>query len=171
MINPETYTIEPFNEGHDIPADLATLHLGIRRWQEKAGQNSFSNLLESQHDIGALEEYYVAGGGNFFIAHGAHDEAIGFVGLKHDGDSIGSIKRLCVLPDHQRKGVGRALVGETVSWARMHGFKKLKLQTNKGENAKPIYEEFDFKITGFLPERGKYGDWVMELDLQESSQG
>lgn len=158
------FSVEPFESAMNIsPADIAQSHLQVREWQVEEGQNTFSDITESQRDLNELEEYYVASGGNFFVARGDDGELLGFVGLRGDGDGQGMIKRLAVLPAHQRKGVGRALVSETVEWARANGFRKLILHTNRGENARPLYEEAGFEVTGHIPEND---DWIMELDLE-----
>lgn len=157
------YTVGPFKKGVDSPAGIAALHLEIRRWQKKTGQNDFKgHLLGSQGDLKDLERYYIAPGGNFFIAKDAHGKIIGFVGLRNDGGGHGSFKRLAVVPAWQRKGVGKALLAETIDWARQTGFTKLSLQTHSREHAKPLYEQFGFKTTGWVEERG---DWLMEREL------
>jgi RimJ/RimL family protein N-acetyltransferase len=162
--------VTPFDrEEGTRPVDIANIHLGIRLWQERVGQNSFSNLYESQTDLNDLENYYISNGGNFFVAHTPNVAVAGFVGLRNDGEGQGSIKRLAVLPEHQSQGIGQSLVGEAVEWAQTQDFKKLMLHTNVGENARPIYEKFGFEVVGFLPEKGKYGDWVMERTFEQLS--
>jgi GNAT superfamily N-acetyltransferase len=157
------YTVGPFKKGVDAPAGIAALHLEIRRWQKKTGQNDFKgHLLGSQADLKDLEHYYIASGGNFFIAKDSVGEIIGFVGLRNDGDGHGSFKRLAVVPAWQRKGVGKALVAETMNWAKLAGFTRLSLQTHSREHARSLYEQFGFQTTGWVEERH---DWLMECRL------
>ncbi len=163
-------TVTPFEQESGVrPLDIANIHLGIRMWQEQVGQNQFSNLYESQADLRNLEDYYIANGGNFFVARAADGAIAGFVGMRNDGQGEGSIKRLAVLPEYQSRGIGQSLVGEAVEWAQAQSFKQLTLHTNAGENARPIYEKFGFEVVGFLPDKGKYGDWVMKRIFQQSS--
>lgn len=164
MSETDTFVVEAFDPTAGIsPSDIASTHLSIRRWQVEVGQNTFSDIEESQRDLRALEEYYVGSGGNFFVAAGDNGELLGFVGLRGDGEGRGMIKRLAVLPEHHRKGIGAALVSATVQWAKANGFTWLELHTNRGENARPVYESVGFEVTGYLPE---HDDWVMELYLR-----
>lgn len=158
-----SYSVAPFQTGIDVPADIAAIHLGIRNWQVETGQNTFRNILESQADLKALDQYYVEPGGNFFIARGLGSSVIGFLGLRNDGEGNGVFKRLAVVPEWHRKGVARALVGEAMDWAGETGFTKLSLQTNVGENARPLYEDFGFTVVGFVDEEE---DWLMERSLR-----
>lgn len=160
-------TVTPFEEDTVRPIDIANIHLGIRMWQEQVGQNKFSNLHESQTDLRDLENYYIKSGGNFFIARTAERAVAGFVGIRNNGHGQGSIKRLAVLPEHHSQGIGQALVGEAVDWAQAQNFEKLTLHTNAGENARSIYEKYGFEVVGFLPDKGKYGDWIMKRMLQQ----
>ena len=163
MNNKIQYSVKSFKTGVHDSSEIAKLHLASRRWQEKIGQNTFSNILESQKDLNGLEEYYITPGGNFFVAENTKGEVIGFIALRNDGDGKGTIKRLAVLPDYHRRGIARALVGELVDWAKQNGFSKLSLHTNIGEKARPIYEQFGFKVVGFVDE---HEDWAMEANLK-----
>lgn len=157
------FEIEPFQPGKDTPADIALIHLSVRNWQEKVGQNTFSNILESQADLNKIERYYIDPGGNFFVARNPQKKILGFIGLRNDGNGKGVIKRLSVRPDYQRQGIGKALVGNALDWARQNGFTKISLHTNIGEKARSIYEKFGFKVVGFVEE---HEDWTMELNLK-----
>ncbi len=161
------FTVEVFQNGADNPYDIAALHLRIRRWQKAVGQNDFKgHLMGSQADLKNLERYYIQPGGNFFIAKDGASDIIGFVGLKNDGDGQGAFKRLAVIPEWQRKGVGKALVSTAIDWARNAGFTKLSLQTHDKEHARSLYVGLGFKTTGWVEERQ---DWIMELDLKTTA--
>lgn len=158
------YSVNPFRPGIDAPDVIAGLHLDVRLWQREAGQNAFrGRIMDSQADLKTLEAYYIKPGGNFFIAKDKKDNVIGFIGLKNDGGGQGTLKRLAVVPEWQRKGVGRELVAALMDWARKAGFKRLSLQTHSREYAKPLYEKFGFKVTGWDEKRH---DWLMECELE-----
>ncbi|HEX5456531.1 MAG TPA: GNAT family N-acetyltransferase [Candidatus Saccharimonadales bacterium] len=158
------YSISAFQPGADKPDIIAGLHLDVRLWQRESGQNEFAGrILDSQADLKAIEAYYIKPGGNFFIAKDNKGNVIGFIGLKNDGHGEGSLKRLAVVPEWQRRGVGRALVSMAMDWAKRAGFARLSLQTHSREYAKPLYEKFGFKVTAWLEERG---DWIMECKLE-----
>jgi GNAT superfamily N-acetyltransferase len=163
-IGPEV-TIEPFNHTVDIaPDQIAAMHLGVRIWQEQTGQNKFSDLHETVPDITELQERYVLPGGNFFIAR-SEEQVLGCIGLRHLDDGKGMLKRFAVVPSHQGEGIGSGLVGSALDWARNQDFKKLILHTNRSEQARHIYERAGFRVVDFLPDKGKSGDFVMELFL------
>jgi GNAT superfamily N-acetyltransferase len=161
------YSVEPFQAGTDIPSDIARIHLEIRQWQESTKQNIFIDILDSQADLKTLDTYYVSRGGNFFIAKDHEHRVIGFIGLRNDGNGHGVMKRLAVVPDWQRRGVGTALVTTAMLWAQQHGFTKLSLYTGITEKARPLYEKFGFKVLGFREVRR---DCYMELNLSKVPQ-
>jgi GNAT superfamily N-acetyltransferase len=61
-------------------------------------------------------------------AESSDGEAVGFVQvLKLEGAA--HLEQLSVVPDHGRRGIGRALVGAAMSKARSHGYELLTLRT------------------------------------------
>ena len=157
-----SYHIQPFDAGRHTNAGIGGLHLSIRQWQFANHGTQFPDVHSSQADLGAIEKHYVARGGNFFIAHNvATDQIVGFVGIRNDGEAIGTVKRLAVLPEHHRKGIATELISTAIDWAKTHGFTNLELSTGETENAKPIYERLGFKVVG----RKANNDYLMELEL------
>ncbi|MGB9128712.1 MAG: GNAT family N-acetyltransferase [Thiobacillus sp.] len=59
------------------------------------------------------------------------------------------LDKLYVHPDHQRRGIGAALMRTIADWARSQQARRLWLQVNRG-NAQAIraYEKYGFKIVG-----------------------
>ena len=57
------------------------------------------------------------------------------------------LDKLYVHPDHQRRGIGAALLREAEAWARAREAKRLWLQVNRG-NAQAIraYEKYGFRV-------------------------
>lgn len=160
------YSVAPFKARVDVPADIAAIHLDIRKWEiAEVGHNIFLDILDSQADLNALDQYYIARGGNFFIAKDAQQQVIGFVGLRNDGNEQGTFKRLAVVPQWHRRGVGKALVTTAMDWATQAGFTQLSLHTGLHEHARPLYEQFGFRVVDF---RDDYKDWAMEWELQRS---
>lgn len=94
------------------------------------------------------------------------------VGFAHAclGDNGCKLDKLYVHPDHQRRGLGAALLRAIVDWARAQGAAQIRLQVNRG-NAQAIraYEKYGFRIVearvfdiggGFVMD-----DYVMEKTL------
>ena len=129
--------------------EVADLHLEIRRWQEATGQNQFADIYDSQPDLRDALGYYVTPGGNFWFATTITGELAGFVGLKNEGDGIGSVKRLAVSPCYQGRGVGYRLIAELMEWAQRAAFCELYLATGVDEIAKGIYTRHGFVAIEF----------------------
>lgn len=155
------YKVVPFRPGIDSPGEIASIHLKIREWQVKIGQNWFPNMKASQKDLLNLEQFYITSGGNFFIAKDKNGKIIGFVGLKNE-KGTGVFKRLAVVPEYHRKGVAKALVSEAIDWAKQNGFKKFSLRTGITEHARPLYEQFGFRVIRYNEDRK---DLTMETEL------
>lgn len=161
-IMPTDYIVEPFQPGIDDQAEIASLHLEVRRWQEKHQNNIFSNIYDSQSDLNAIEEFYMIPGGNFFVARNLETGKIaGFVGLKNEGNQTGRIMRLAVMEEHRRRGIGLKLMQEAVSWASQNDFSTLRLATGFKEKAKHIYERVGFTVVGTKNDK----DHLMECKL------
>jgi len=77
------------------------------------------------------------------------DDAL--VGFAHAlGDETGcKLDKLYVHPDHQRLGIGAALMQEIAGWARAQQAHRLWLQVNRGNTqAIRAYEKYGFHIAG-----------------------
>lgn len=157
-----TYTIKLFQVGVDKPAEIARLHLEVRRWQEINQDNIFSDIYSSQVDLNAIESFYIEPGGNFFVARDqATGKIAGFIGLKNEGQAVGRIMRMAVMLEYRRQGIGFSLVQAAVEWSKENGFSKLKLGTGFKEKAKPVYEKAGFVVV----DTNNNKDYLMELDL------
>ncbi len=81
------------------------------------------------------------------------DPAVGFVSLEIV-DGLAHVDQVSVLPDHGRKGLGRALLETAVGWAAASGYSALTLLTYRDVpwNA-PFYRTLGFEeITALSPE-------------------
>lgn len=142
------YRIFEFDGDRELAESIASLHLGIRKWQVKQGQARFTKgILSSQEDLKDLKARYIDKGGNFFLAKD-NDDIVGFLGVKNEGNGIGIIKRVAVMPEHQRKGIASQLLKEAIKWSKEKGYIKLKLSTGLNEKGKPLYESFGFTVVG-----------------------
>ena len=94
---------------------------------------------------------------------------VGFAHAMLDGTDC-KLDKLYVHPDHQRRGIGAALLRTVQDWARRQQAQRLWLQVNRG-NARAVraYEKYGFRIVesrvfdighGFVMD-----DHVMELPL------
>ena len=64
----------------------------------------------------------------------------GFARIGNDGH----LDLLYVHPEFQRQGVGRALFGRALTWAKKHGVRRLA--SDVSVTARSFFEQFDFRV-------------------------
>ena len=80
---------------------------------------------------------------------------MGFSESYYDGVDF-YIKEMCVLPSHQRKGVGRALLEELERGLVSNGQRKMYLLASRGTFAAGFYEQKGFNISERMIMMGKW---------------
>jgi GNAT superfamily N-acetyltransferase len=73
-----------------------------------------------------------------------------------------SIERLFVLPEHERRDLGRALLQSAVDWLRESGVDRVWLTAGESTRAAGFYRHLGWRATGLTPQ----GEMRFELDLQ-----
>ena len=125
----EVFNSPPWNEAWS--ADTA-----LRRLTEIAHTPGFMGLK-------ALEEHGLVG---FVMGYAeSFDDGVDFY-----------IKEMCVLPSHQRKGVGKALLEELERGLVSKGVRKMYLLTSRGTFAAGFYEQKGFNISERMIMMGKW---------------
>jgi GNAT superfamily N-acetyltransferase len=69
-------------------------------------------------------------GGTFLVAY-EHDRAVACGGLKTVGPGVAEVKRMYVVPQARRRGVGRALLSALEDRARSLGFGRARLDCER----------------------------------------
>lgn len=102
------------------------------------------------------------------VAWGA-DERLGFAHASCEAEAC-KLDKLYIHPDHQRRGLGGALLADIKAFARSHAASRLWLQVNRGNTAAiAAYRHYGFVIQaarvfeiggGFIMD-----DYVMEMPL------
>ncbi len=98
-------------------------------------------------------------------------------GARADGDAAtGYLISLWVAPEARGRGVGGALVGEVVAWARAAGLRRLVLDVGEhNAAARRLYERADFVATGITgalpPPRTHVRELEMALELGVADAG
>ncbi len=93
--------------------------------------------------------------------------AVGFI-IVSERSGCAYIEEVDVLKEHGQKGLGKALIERSFSWAREHGFKKMFLRTaaNVPWNA-PMYARLGFTpIAEFA-----WSDEMRSINAQEKARG
>jgi predicted GNAT family N-acyltransferase len=99
------------------------------------------------------------------LATASGDAAVGAARLLVSGaggDKVGKIGRVCVLPEHRKKGVGRAVVLESVEELRRQGCAYAKLGAQK--TAVGFYDSMGFRRD---PQGGPNHDGAEYIDGPE----
>lgn len=147
--------------------------LAYRIWPDTYGATHTSAeldyMLSKFYAVDALEQQME--NGHVFVLAEDNDIFVGFVAYELSSEDTNSTKihKLYVLPQTQRKGIGKALVDYVKEEAIINKNEMLFLNVNKLNKAKDFYHRYGFAITkdividigqGFVMD-----DYVMELIL------
>ena len=80
-------------------------------------------------ELAGLPAPYVPPGGTLLLARAA-DKAVGVVGVKRFAPGVGEIKRLYVMPEARRGGLGKALLCRAITEARSLGYARVRLDSH-----------------------------------------
>ena len=76
-------------------------------------------------------------------------EQIGFMAVEREEESVFSVRRLAVLPEHRHKGLGRKLIEFACDYAREKGGEKLAVHImDNNLQLKDWYRGLGFVVTG-----------------------
>ena len=73
-----------------------------------------------------------------------HDEQVGFARVITDKATFGYLADVFILPEHERKGLGKWLMETILTNEGLKGFRSWMLAT---KDAHGLYEKFGFKLT------------------------
>ena len=116
--------IRPF-ERRDAAA-VIDLVLGIQNDEFHLGLS-----ICDQRDLEDIEEYYLKGGGTFFVAEEPAGRIVGSIGLLRLRDDLGVMKKFFVAAGHRGRehGVARALYDRFIAFAQREGIRQIVLDT------------------------------------------
>ena len=101
--------------------------------------------------------------GHLWVALAASGECVGFALVEPSGARL-HLAELDVVPDHGRRGVGRALVSQVERWADAHGFAEVTLTTYRDVPWNgPLYRRLGY---GFLPAEDLDDELVARLEAE-----
>jgi GNAT superfamily N-acetyltransferase len=149
------------------PADLDRVRSLLRAYAEEFAGSIAEALCHQgfESELASLPGRYAPPGGRLLLAIN-DTRAIGCVGLRDLGDGLCEMKRLYVPPDGRGLGVGRALVGEIIGWARRAGYARMRLDSTPGMVAAlSLYRSLGFLEIPRYHEDAVHGAVYLELDL------
>jgi ribosomal protein S18 acetylase RimI-like enzyme len=118
---------------HDAALEDAGAHGGRGPWED---------------DLREVHAAYVASGGDFLVAID-DGRLIAMGGLLRRSETEWEIKRMRVLPDRQRQGIGRRILEALEDRGRELGAETLVLDTTEGQTAaRRLYESAGYQETG-----------------------
>ncbi len=109
------------------------------------------------------------------VAIDGRDQVIGFIVVKQVNASVGRITWAGVDPDHQRRGVGRAMLRTVIDEAQAAGLTELRVETMSEsvdyapfQRTRAFYAAMGFQPDIELGDRAANGlattDWKLQLD-------
>lgn len=142
-------------------------------------------------DLYAIDDYYTANNGCFWIAYGASGEPIGTAALERFapvpgdklqigevegqlriGGSDSALQRLYVRPKARKSGLGSALMRLVVSTAQDSGCELLEIWSDKRfSEAHRLYQKFGAEVVGdrICHDPDQSPEWGLALDLKRNS--
>ncbi len=113
-----------------LPADIDDARDLMRRYAHWTGVNLCFQDFDAE--LAALPGKYTLPSGQLWLARDGQGAAKGVIAVRRINASECEMKRLWVEPDTQGSGLGRALAGAAVVFARDAGYARMKLDTLRG---------------------------------------
>ncbi len=102
-----------------------------------------SNPNYPEMDMERIDEAYLTGKGNFWIAW-IDDQPVGHVGAQDCGDFI-ELRRMYVRAEYRQLGIGSALVQALIDHCRQQGATRIRLWTDPDGPGKFLYAKLGFQ--------------------------
>ena len=134
----------------------AAISSDVREMQRIRGSVRENRLSDPRRISDASYVPFIAAGSAWVAETGGR--ILGFAAID---PSDGSVWALFVDPAAEGAGIGRALHGRMVEWARVQGLPRLTLLTEGGTRAAQFYRRAGWRETG----RAEDGQSIFELDL------
>ena len=142
---------------------------GLAAWRVvKTVFDEYGFILEEMdydRDLKDVQGQYLDQYGAFWVAE-VDGCVVGCVGMRPEGEALVELRRLYLVPEHRRTGIGRELVMTAVEWGRAKGFPAVELWSDVAfERAHTLYEAAGFKRAGFRiaddPDQSREHQYVM----------
>lgn len=157
-IKPEEVTVAKrviYSVAHEIFNDARPLEESIAYGESKGWLKDMNDIQQTYFDNGGI-----------FLVMTDEDQLIGTGAIRKLEDKICELKRLWLLTEYHRKGLGYRIMQELLSFAKEKGYERIRLETD------PVYQKRAvqfYKRLGFyeipVPNATDDEDILMELYL------
>jgi len=153
-------------------ADIPSIrHIAHATWPVAYGQllsgEQLAYMMDLMYSEASLQQQ-MEKGHRFYLAI-LNNEPHGFASVSDEGDGTFKLNKLYVLPDTQKTGAGKALLQQTIQYAKENKGTQLLLQVKRDNPSKGFYEKHGFIVTGELDldiGNGYFmNDYIMSLAL------
>ena len=116
-----------------------------------------SNSKYPEMDMERIDEAYLRGRGNFWIAR-LDNQPVGYVGAQDKGDFV-ELRRMYVRIEYRRRGIGTLLVQALLKHCKGQEVCIVKLWTAEKGPGRFLYEKLDFRQVELVDDEldNKYG--------------
>ncbi len=117
-------------------------------------------------DMLDIQAHYFDNGGTFLIM--LDDTNMICTGaVRSLGGDVCELKRLWLLPEYHRQGLGYRMMQELLAFARTQGYKRMRLETDPMSQSRAVafYERLGFKQIAFENGKPDEEDILMEMAL------
>lgn len=117
-------------------------------------KNALGTIPKLKEDLLDIETAYFNKGGFFWLAISDEDRVIGCIGIKPENEKQAEVKRLFIIPNLKRQGIGTKLLDTLESYAKEKKFKTLKIHLG---DIKYYYESrYFYTNKGYIEYKPRY---------------
>lgn len=148
------YSLRPAR-ADDVEAIVGLIHASFDN--PSVNPRMWAEAIESGREVQVLED--------------PSGDLVGLLHVRPEDARSGYVSELAIHPDHQRRGLGEALMRRSFAWFREHGFKRAALTTSpENSPAIALYHKLGFTISQIGVDYGRsLDDDVVRQVLQRNS--
>jgi ribosomal protein S18 acetylase RimI-like enzyme len=138
-------------------------------YQETQEILSYSQNVAKESTMGLVDAPLVfptSEDDGYYLVYSENNVIKGWIGIAstlnyYDGEIVGIISEVYVIPQYRRNGIARQLCIEGVNDLKERGHLKVQLNVFEGNGAKQLYQKLGFREVSILMEKN------MSLDISE----
>ena len=97
-----------------------------------------------------------------FYVYKSEGKIVGVAALQVESEETGKLNWVYVLPEHQRKGIGTALITRLEHKAREKGLKKMRLRTIEKADQSELLQKVGYRLTDKIEVA-----WVFTVSMEK----